>query len=82
MKYNTGDRVKLVNYGHQTWIRPKDGDKVKVYDLQPDLVGREAIVVEGVTTQNQEKYVLDIKGKGKQAWFSTKQLVLIKKNTA
>ena len=75
MKYKTGDRVEIINYGHPGWWRI-DG-KVHVSDLRPELVGCKATVIGGVTTQKKQSYKLDIDGHGHIAWFGLKQLKLI-----
>ncbi len=75
MKYNLGDRVEIVNYGHQIWNSIEGSDKVNVIDLQPQLVGKQATIME--STENQpgyEQYKLDIDGYGSRAWFGLKQL--------
>ena len=74
MKYKTGDRVKIVNYGHQIWINEGEGEMPTVYDLRSYLVGKKATIVDCCLTQNIENYSLDIDDIGKMSWFGLKQL--------
>ena len=76
MKYNPGDRVEIINYGHQVWSYPdgKNGSAV-VTDIAPRLVGKHAVVV--ICSESQpgwERYSLDIDDYGSRAWFGLNQL--------
>ena len=74
MEYKNGDRVEIINYGHQVWRTIEGSDKVAVYDLRPERVGKSATIVRGTLTQNRESYCLDIDDVGEVSWFGLKQL--------
>ncbi len=74
MKYNNGDRVRIVNYGHPIWEYNKAGDKYSILDLRPGLVGKEATIVNSKVTQGKEQYKLAIDDYGEISWFGLKQL--------
>tara|TARA_R110000868_G_scaffold264804_1_gene523450 strand:- start:630 stop:860 length:231 start_codon:yes stop_codon:yes gene_type:complete len=68
-KFNIGDKVKIVNYGHNSSIG----------DLMPELIGREAIVRDCTTTQGFNKYAL--RGiRKKSSWYYEDQLEMINPN--
>jgi len=79
MKYKTGDRVEIINYGHAMWEAiPGSKDKVNVTDMQPQLVGKKATISECTESQpGYERYSLDIDNYGYIAWFGLDQLKLI-----
>ena len=62
---NVGDKVRIVNYGHLIWSRDgmelpihstsNDG-KIKWYDIRPDLVGEETVIIDITETQGKKKY--------------------------
>ena len=66
MKYKTGDRVEIINYGHAMYEAiPGSKDKVNVTDIQPQLVGKKATVSECTESQpGYERYSLDIDNYG------------------
>ena len=66
-KYKTGDRVRIINYGHIIWSN-LTGVMVE-HDIQPHLVGKEAVVQYSVITQGIPKYSLDL-----FAWADESQL--------
>lgn len=68
-KFNIGDKVKIVNYGHDSSIG----------DLMPELIGREAIVMDFTENQGDNKYALH--GiEEKSAWYYEDQLEMINPN--
>ena len=80
MKYKTGDRVEIINYGQAIWSSdPCTGKgKVMVTDMQPQLVGKKATISECTESQpGYERYSLDIDDYGYIAWFGLDQLKLI-----
>ncbi len=79
MKYKTGDRIEIINYGHPIWEAiPGNKDKVNVTDIQPQLVGKKATVSECSESQpGYERYSLDFDNYGYIAWFGLDQLKLI-----
>jgi len=83
MKYKTGDRVEIINYGHAMFEAiPGSKDKVNVTDMQPQLVGKKATVVECSEPQPHfEHYSLDIDNYGYIAWFGLDQLKLVNDDT-
>lgn len=75
MKYNNGDRVRIINYGHLIWDYDRDKEKYNTWDLQPGFVGKEATIIETAESQpGYERYKLEIDGVGNVAWFGLKQL--------
>lgn len=87
-KFNLGDRVKVVNYGHKLWYSKsnntefpswpilKEDDKAIIYDMNPEMIGKEGVVRISSETQGKPEYALEIQGK--QAWYNEDQLELIK----
>ena len=86
-KFNTGDKVRIVNYGHIAiesihdeislggpiiWER----GNMRAIDVSPELVGKKAIITEG---DDDFGYSLKTK-KDKMAWFSPDQLEMITPN--
>lgn len=69
-----GDKVRIINYGHLIWYKDEKTDKIKWMDLYPELVGKEAKIVEKTKTQGVKYYGLKIKGEGYMSWFTKKQL--------
>ena len=77
MKFTTGDRVEIIWAGHPIWGTDpyKKNSKVVMTDLQPQLVGKKATIVEGTEVQKgYEQYSLQIDGVGKCSWFGLKQM--------
>jgi len=79
MKYKTGDRVEIINYGQAIWKAIEGNtDKVEMIDIQPQLVGKKATVSECSESQpGYEKYSLNFDNYGYIAWFGLNQLKLI-----
>ena len=87
-KFGIGDKVKIVKYGSLIW-RTKESNEItknivfeddtfNYIDMQPDLVGKEAIVTKAEVTQGRAKYSL--KGVNKVAWYDEQQLEMISRN--
>lgn len=89
--FDTGDKVRVINYGHIMWMNTKltdyyndftpikeDGD-IKWYDVMPELIGKEGVIEKGICKQGKHQYSLQ-GVKGKVAWYSNDQLELINKN--
>jgi len=75
MKFNLGDKVKVVNYGHQVFTT-SNGVRSE-YDALPGIVGKEGMVTKVSTVQNKPSYsVSGIPEKG--SWFNEDQLELVK----
>ena len=67
-KYNVGDIVKVVKYGHLSWSNKKfegyernlpiysENEDIVVYDTSIGLVGGEGIVVKVIETQGKPPY--------------------------
>ncbi len=91
-KFNTGDKVKIINYGQLFWENKNTTDKKLDFpiihetetlifkDFAPELVGKEAIILYHSETQGQINYSLQIIGGQKMSWFNENQLELIAKN--
>lgn len=74
-KYNLGERVVVVNYGHKIY-QHKKGQDFSI-DFSPELVGQKGIIVKVETVQNMSHYALG--GiEGKHAWYNEDQIELIK----
>ena len=87
-KLKTGDKVKIVRYGHLIWYyksqypkeytnHPKnvisETDTIWWVDMRPDLVGKEDVVEQVTNTQGRAKYSL-VKNR---AWYSDDNLELL-----
>ena len=80
-KFKTGDKVRVIKYGHPYWSWQKmpgmkmlSKDKSPYwYDKSPELVGQEGVIDKVTKTQGNYKY--SINGiKGKYAWYDEDQL--------
>ena len=89
-KFEIGDKVKIINYGHLMWCH-KDSqlpgnykflskhDNVSLYDTAPELIGQIGIVTQCGKTQGEDRYSLS--GiQGKCSWYHNDQLELVNKN--
>jgi hypothetical protein len=86
-KFNSGDKVRVIKYGHPYWSYEQEPASAKVisydkdnhrgvYDMSPELVGKEGIISE--VTKTQGVYQYSISGiPGKSAWYFEEQLELI-----
>jgi hypothetical protein len=88
-KFNRGDRVRIVNYGHLMWVSvsqssligsnfplyKRSGD-VNWYDVSDYLIGQEG-VVRSVINENQRP-LYSLKGPNKTCWYDEGQLELVK----
>lgn len=72
-KYKIGDRVRVVNYGHQIF-RNKKGKMIPI-DMSPEHIGRDGIVVEISMTNDIPKYA--IHGPNKKSWYYEDQMELV-----
>jgi hypothetical protein len=90
-KFNTGDLVKIVNYGHLLWDHKNSGfnyhkyfpilkedDTTYYLDTMPDLAGKLAVVEDISEVQGKFLYSLKILGKSRMSWFNEDQLEGIK----
>jgi len=77
-KFDIGDKVRVVEYGHLMWIIDIDGN-TKVKDVSPELVGKEGIVYEVNFCQGRYSYALK-RMEGKTAWYDEKQLEMVNMN--
>jgi len=84
--FNTGDKVQIIRYGCLACevkgdINPlpfplyKEDDNYRFVDVNPDIVGERAIIVNG----DDSGYTIETKN-GEIAWFTISQLKLINKN--
>jgi len=84
-KFKRGDKVRVVNYGHRFWsynpvpesnfpvLFDNKEEGYKVYDMSPELIGQEGIIVKNINSQGMKQYSLE--GiKGKSAWYDEQQL--------
>lgn len=78
MNYGIGDKVRIVNYGHNIYTYNKK-DGTKTVDLSPDIVGKEGIVSKAIRTRDTPQYAIDGLH-GKHAWFSEDQMEMISRN--
>lgn len=89
--YRTGDKIRIVNYGQPFWINTKSYQPepmptkflmihkeghVEYYDMRPEIVGKEDIIVD--SNYNQGRYMYSLLSHG--AWFVDEQLELLSKN--
>ena len=85
-KFEIGDKVKVVNYGHRMWSYK--GTETKVNwpiisedeniiwnDMQSEIVGKYGVVDKVTETQGITKYSLDGIPQ-KSAWYNEEQLEL------
>ena len=84
-KFNVGDKVRVVKYGHAIWVH-KDSNMFlncpvitknpRMVDIIPDVVGKTGVVCQSKITQDIPSYAIDgiI---GKTAWYDEEQLELI-----
>lgn len=82
-KFNIGDRVKIVKYGH-LMVENKNTDcplnfpiiyvegKYAYKDTDPLIVGQKGVVVERTKTQEVNQYALH--GPNKYAWYDEEQI--------
>ncbi|MBT7349666.1 hypothetical protein HN803_02630 [candidate division WWE3 bacterium] len=80
-KYNKGDRVRIINYGHQIWEQSGVPGKVKVIDLSPELVGRLGTIqysyndeYDKVQRDRPEQYSIKFDNGREVSWFTLNQL--------
>lgn len=77
MKYNIGDKVRIINYGHMIHIGTGvPGREPGPCDIRPELIGLEGVVEKGILTQGVPGYSID----GIGAWYHEDQLELVMKN--
>lgn len=87
-KFNIGDHVRIINYGHIIWVNKKfpkeylnlhiigEQDNIIFIDMYPELVGEKGVVSKISHTQGQSEYSLS-GVKGKASWYNDNQLELI-----
>jgi hypothetical protein len=74
MKFQVGDKVKIINYGHIIWYM--EGESILMGDLAKDLLGQTGTITDSEKINGHEKYA--IHGiETKRAWFNEDQLELI-----
>lgn len=76
MKFNIGDKVEIINYGHIIWHM--QDDKLVAHDMSPELIGQQGIITDAHQTQGKDTYALQ--GPNKAAWYDNGQLKLIQTN--
>jgi hypothetical protein len=85
-KFEIGDKVKVVNYGHLMWSNKKSGMKMKLpiisedgnivwHDFLSKIVGKVGVVVEVIETQGIVNYSLNGIPQ-KTSWYNEEQLEL------
>ena len=83
-KFEIGDKVKVVNYGHLMWTNKKSGTKVNWpiinedentiwNDMQSEIVGKYGVVKDVIETQGIVQYSLNGIPQ-KSAWYNEEQL--------
>ena len=80
-KYNKGDRIRIINYGHQIWEQSGVPGKVKVIDLSPELVGQLGTIqysyndeYDKVQRDRPEQYSIKFDNGREVSWFTLNQL--------
>ena len=80
-KYNKGDRVRIINYGHQIWEQSGVPGKVKVIDLSPELVGQLGTIqysyndlYDSKLRRSAEQYSIKFDNGREVSWFTLNQL--------
>ena len=69
-KFNIGDRVRVVNYGHIISYR-------KTVDILPGIIGKTGVITGKIDSLGEEKYSID--GiKEKSSWYTADQLEIEK----
>jgi hypothetical protein len=88
--YGTGDKVKIVKYGHLIGGSNNDPSErsfpligvdgnIRWLDMSPHLVGQEGIISKAEMTQRIPGYAIE--GiKGKHAWYDEEQMEMVNKN--
>jgi uncharacterized membrane protein YkvA (DUF1232 family) len=71
MKYNTGDKVKIINYGHMIHVFAKPVDMI------PEIIGKMGII-QDATGDVQGYSIVGIPEK--HAWYNADQLELVNAN--
>mgnify|MGYP001003825553 FL=1 len=83
--FKMGDKVRVINYGALLWDRngklpfkkmKLSTDEVYLYDIMPELVGKEGIVDKVSVTQGIVGYALNNIPE-KYAWYHEDQLTLV-----
>lgn len=78
--FQTGDRVRIVNYGHLVWSRDFLGaenlygtyDNGYWYDIRPDYIGKETVIIK--KSEDSNSYSTEL-----FSWANSSQLELITK---
>ncbi|MBT7928819.1 hypothetical protein HN682_02715 [Candidatus Peregrinibacteria bacterium] len=80
-KYNKGDRIRIINYGHQIWEQSGVPGKVKVIDLSPELVGQLGTIqysyndlYDSKLRRSAEQYSIKFDNGREVSWFTPNQL--------
>jgi hypothetical protein len=80
-KYNKGDRIRIINYGHQIWEQSGVPGKVKVIDLSPELVGQLGTIqysyndlYDSKLRRSAEQYSIKFDNGREVSWFTLNQL--------
>lgn len=80
-KFKVGDKVRVIKYGHLIWQNKpeevrlgfkvyEETDSLVWYDMRPEKIGKEGVVVNVSITQGIPKYSTDPLG----AWLDEEQL--------
>lgn len=75
MRLKSGDKVRIINYGHHIFDIDENGE-FRVIDLVPEIVGKIGVIDRATETQTSGQYSI-IGIPGKTAWYDDKQLELI-----
>lgn len=91
-KFNIGDKVRIIKYGHLMYINrldavfmevykdkedlSKDNSIIKAVDTNPDLIGREGTIIKISGFQGQDNYIYQYSIEGIGAWYNEDQLEL------
>lgn len=75
--FDIGDKVRVVKYG--SWMCDNTKGEMRVYDIMPQLVGKEGVVSKVNLCQEKYSYALE-KIEGKHAWYDEGQLEMVNRN--
>lgn len=67
-KFNVGDKVRIINYGHMAVWQGKD------FDMTPEIIGKEGIIC--IANGGYQGYAINGIPE-KHAWYNEDQLELI-----
>jgi hypothetical protein len=86
-KFQTGDRIEIVNYGHIAWCGEEfkaamfpeakvlnKKDRLLTIDTNPSLIGKKGIIVEQSKCQGNYEYAIKFDAGGYSAWYFEGQI--------